>query len=155
MIWYMIWYIWYMICYDIWYDICYDMLWCIWYDTIYHMIWYIWYDIWYAMIYDMIRYMIWYMIWYMIYHMIRYICYLQLGSHTVAVIQYTFTHKQYTEQHKTTLHKPTKKFGRRRAVPNHKFCGFYPGICLTTEEKARKNFSGGRQIHKRTMNTQT
>jgi len=21
-------------------------------------------------------------------------------------------------------------------------CGFYPGICLTTEEKARKNLSG-------------
>jgi len=27
------------------------------------------------------------------------------------------------------------------AVP--RFCGFYPGICLTTEEKARKNLSQG------------
>jgi beta-lactamase regulating signal transducer with metallopeptidase domain len=34
----------------------------------------------------------WYMIWY--------ICHLQLGSHPVAVVQYTFTHKQYIKQHK-------------------------------------------------------
>jgi len=26
---------------------------------------------------------------------------LQLGCHPVAVVQYTFTHKQYTERHKT------------------------------------------------------
>jgi len=26
---------------------------------------------------------------------------LQLGSHPVAAVQYTFTHKQYTERHKT------------------------------------------------------
>jgi len=26
---------------------------------------------------------------------------LQLGSHPVAVVQYTFTHEQYTERHKT------------------------------------------------------
>jgi len=31
--------------------------------------------------------------------MIWYICYLQLGCHPVAVVQYTFTHKQYVEQH--------------------------------------------------------
>ena len=31
----------------------------------------------------------------------RYICSVQLGSHPVAVVQYTFTHKQYTERHKT------------------------------------------------------
>jgi len=30
-----------------------------------------------------------------------YICQLQLGCHPVAVVQYTFTHKQYTERHKT------------------------------------------------------
>jgi len=34
---------------------------------------------------------------------------LQLGSHPVAVVQYTFTHKQYTERHKTTnTYKHTK-----------------------------------------------
>jgi len=26
---------------------------------------------------------------------------LQLGCHPVAAVQYTFTHKQYTERHKT------------------------------------------------------
>jgi len=29
----------------------------------------------------------------------RYICYLQLCWHPVAAVQYTFTHKQYTEKH--------------------------------------------------------
>jgi hypothetical protein len=41
--------------------------------------------------------------------------------------------KQYIEQH--------KNLGRARAVP--RLCGFYPGICLTTEENARKNISQG------------
>jgi hypothetical protein len=44
-----------------------------------------------------------------------------------------------------------------RAVP--RLCGFYPGICLTTEEKARKNLSqssrrvpaGTMKIHKHTI----
>jgi hypothetical protein len=31
-----------------------------------------------------------------------YVCLLQLGSHPVAVVQYTFTHKQYTQQHSET-----------------------------------------------------
>jgi len=30
-----------------------------------------------------------------------------------------------------------------RAVP--RLCEFYPGICLTTEEKARKNLSPGKK----------
>ena len=35
---------------------------------------------------------------------------------------------------KQTIHGTTKKnFGRVWAVPH--LCGFYPGICLTTEEK--------------------
>jgi len=41
--------------------------------------------------------------------------------------------KQYIEEH--------KNFGRVRAVAH--LCGLYPGICLTTEEKARKNLSQG------------
>jgi hypothetical protein len=32
---------------------------------------------------------------------------------------------------------------RVRAVP--RLCEFYPGICLTTEEKARKNHSKGKK----------
>jgi hypothetical protein len=39
--------------------------------------------------------------------------------------------KQYIQQQ--------QKLGSVRAVP--RLCGFYPGICLTTEEKARKNLS--------------
>jgi hypothetical protein len=74
-----------------------------------------------------------------------------LGSHQVAVVNYTYTHKQYRERHKTNntynntkihrttqkIHKTTQKLGRVRAVP--RLYGFYPGICFTTEEKARKN----------------
>jgi len=41
--------------------------------------------------------------------------------------------KQYTEQH--------KNFGRVWAVP--RLCGFYPGICLTSVEKAQKNPHSG------------
>jgi hypothetical protein len=43
--------------------------------------------------------------------------------------------KQYTEQH--------KNFGRVLAVP--RLCGFYPGICLSIEEKAWKKLSQGSQ----------
>jgi hypothetical protein len=48
-------------------------------------------------------------------------------------IHRTTQNKQYIEQH--------KNFGRMRAVP----ClgELYPGICLTTEEKERKNLSQG------------
>ena len=57
------------------------------------------------------------------------------GSSTTQIytqtIHRTTGNKQYIEQH--------KNFGRVRAVP--RFCGFYPGICLTTEDKARKNLA--------------
>jgi len=45
--------------------------------------------------------------------------------------------------HRTTqkIRRATQQLGRVRAVP--RLCGFYPGICLTTEEKARKNLSQG------------
>ena len=68
---------------------------------------------------------------------------LQMGCHPVAVVHYTHTHihkihrttqnKQYTEQY--------KNFGRVRAVP--RLSRFYPGVCLTTEEKAWQNLSQG------------
>ena len=57
------------------------------------------------------------------------------GSSTVHI--YTQTahrtaqNKQYQEKHKF--------FGRVRTVPN--LCELYPGICLTTAEKARRNLS--------------
>jgi hypothetical protein len=51
------------------------------------------------------------------------------------------TQKIYIEQHKKKMQKATKKLGRVRAVP--RLCGHHPGICLTTEEKARQNLSQG------------
>ena len=57
-------------------------------------------------------------------------------------IHKTTQNEQYIEQH--------KNFGRMRAVP--RLCGLYPGICLTTEEKARKNLSqGSRRVPAGTM----
>jgi hypothetical protein len=57
------------------------------------------------------------------------------GSSTVHIytktIDRTTQNKQYTEQH--------NNFGRVRAVP--RLGELYPDICLTTEEKARKNLS--------------
>jgi len=50
--------------------------------------------------------------------------------------------KQCTEQH--------KNFGTVRAVL--RLCRLYPGICLTTVEKARKNLSqGSRRVPAGTM----
>ena len=74
---------------------------------------------------------------------------LRLGSHPVAVLQYTFTHratqhKQYTEQHNTNnTQKNTKIHGKVRAVP--RLCELYAGSCLTNEETARKTLSQGRK----------
>jgi hypothetical protein len=55
----------------------------------------------------------------------------------VAAVQYTFTHKQYTEYRDRYIHTNKKKKNWEvRAVP-HLF-ELYPGICLETEEKAWK-----------------
>ena len=52
------------------------------------------------------------------------------------------------QQYSTHLHKNSTQnniinLGRVRAVPS--LCEFYPGICLTTEEKALENLSHGRE----------
>jgi hypothetical protein len=39
------------------------------------------------------------------------------------------------------MYRTTQKLGRVRAVPRP--CKLYPGICITTEEKARKSLSQG------------
>ena len=76
----------------------------------------------------------------------------------MAVVQYTITHKQYIEQHKYKQYiEQHKNFGRVWTVPL--LCELYPGICLTTEGKARENFSQGSrrvpagmmEIHKHTI----
>jgi len=41
---------------------------------------------------------------------------------------------------KQTIHRTTQQFGRVGAVP--RLGELYPDVCLTTEEKARKNLSG-------------
>jgi hypothetical protein len=52
-------------------------------------------------------------------------------------MQRTTQNKQYIEQHKKYIEQhTTQKLGRVRAVP--RLCGFYPGFCLTTEEKHGK-----------------
>jgi hypothetical protein len=60
------------------------------------------------------------------------------GSSTVHIYTQTIhrmtKNKQYTEQHKNVI-------GTVRFMP--RLGELYPGICLTTEEKARKNLSQG------------
>jgi len=51
-------------------------------------------------------------------------------------IHRTTQNKQYIEKH--------NNFGRVRTVP--RLGELYPGICLTTEEKARKNPSQGSRV---------
>jgi hypothetical protein len=63
----------------------------------------------------------------------------------VAVVQYTFTQKQYTEQHNL--------FGKSagRACLRE----LYAGFCLTAEEGARKNLSqASRRVPVGTMKTE-
>jgi len=52
--------------------------------------------------------------------------------------------KQTIHRATQKIHRATQQLGRVRAVP--RLCGFYPGICPTTEEKARKNLSLGSPI---------
>ena len=98
-----------------------------------HMIWYgmIWYDmIWYDMIYDMIL-------------LLTASGLPPGGSSTVHIYTQTIhratQNKQYIEKHK--IWEQYKNFGRVRAVP--RLGELYPGIRLTTEEKARKSLSQG------------
>jgi uncharacterized integral membrane protein len=56
------------------------------------------------------------------------------GSSTVHIYTQTI--------HRTT--QLTTYLGRVRAVPH--LCKLYPGICLTTEEKAWKNLSQGKNL---------
>ena len=67
------------------------------------------------------------------------------GSSTVHIYTQTV--------HRTTQNKQHNNVGRVRAVP--RLCGFYPGLYVTTEEKARKNVSqGSRRVPAGTMKIQ-
>ena len=64
-----------------------------------------------------------------------------VGLHPVAVVQYTFKHKQYIQRHKTNnAQNNTTNWNSGGRPPSLRG---YPRICLTTEEKARKNLSQG------------
>jgi hypothetical protein len=54
-----------------------------------------------------------------LYHMIWYICYLQLVWQPVAVVQYTFKHKQYIEQHSSLITKSAGLASPLRFIPWH------------------------------------
>ena len=58
------------------------------------------------------------------------------GSISVHIYTQTIQRTSQNKIRRTTqtIHRTTQKLGRVRAVP--RLCGFYPGICLTTEEKA-------------------
>ena len=57
------------------------------------------------------------------------------GSITVHIYTQTVQRTTQIKQNNTN----NNYFGRVRAMP--RLCEFHPGICLTTEEKARKNLS--------------
>jgi len=64
----------------------------------------------------------------------------------VAVVQYTFTNKQYIEQH--NRHKQYIEQHNsliRKSADRAPSLELYTGVCLTTEEKARKTPSQGSQ----------
>ena len=63
------------------------------------------------------------------------------------VEQCTFTHKNNTQDNTITNWEECGPWAMSR------LCELYPGICLTTEEKARKNFSQGRKTSVRVGKT--
>ena len=62
----------------------------------------------------------------------------------MAVVQYTFTRKQYIEQYKYQQYiEQQKEQLIRKSAGRAPSLRVLPGIYLTTEEKARKNLSQG------------
>jgi len=59
------------------------------------------------------------------------------------LIDYLHTNNTQNDT-KQQIHRTTQQFGRVRAVP--RLGELYPGICLTTEEKAGKNLSQGSRV---------
>jgi hypothetical protein len=56
----------------------------------------------------------------------------------VAAVQYTFTHKKYTEYTERTIHNNKKEKKLESAGRAPFLCFIYPDIRFTTEEKAQK-----------------
>jgi hypothetical protein len=75
--------------------------------------------------------------------MIWYICQLQLGWHPVAVVQYTFTHKQYIEQHNQQQNnknnkKKTQIINLEECWPCPVFASFTLAFALQLRKKHKK-----------------
>jgi hypothetical protein len=74
----------------------------------------------------------------------------------MAVVQYTFTHKQYIQQHNRHTKKYIEEHNSviRKSVSLALLCKVYPAICLRTEKIARKNLrvAGERQLAKSIQN---
>ena len=62
---------------------------------------------------------------------------MQLGSHPVAVVQYTYTHKQYRERHKTNNTQSNTKTGKE-CGPCLVFAGFTLAFALQLRKKYGK-----------------
>jgi hypothetical protein len=60
-------------------------------------------------------------------------------KHTTYRTRQKFEMKNIENDAKQTVHRTTQKLVRVWAVS--RLCGFYSGICLATEDKARKNLS--------------
>jgi hypothetical protein len=76
----------------------------------------------------------------LVYMYIRTYLYLFLTAVGLAAVQYTFTHKRYTDYRERNTHNSQKKIDwEARSVPC--LCELYPGSCVTTEEKTRKILS--------------
>jgi len=74
------------------------------------------------------------------------------GSSTVHI--YTHTIRR-TTQSTQTLHRTTHLTNWEECGAMPRLCGLSPGICLTTEEKARENLSqGSRRMPVGTMKTE-
>jgi len=80
-----------------------------------------------------------------------------LGWHPLEAVQYKFTHKQYIEQHNRKKyieqHNSLEKI--KKSADRAPLFEVYPGVCLTTEEKAQKNLNqGSRRMPVGTMKTE-
>ena len=63
---------------------------------------------------------------------------MQLGNHPVAVVQYTFTHKQYAERHKTNNTRNNTNI-LKGCGPCPVFAGFTLALALQLRKKHGKN----------------
>ena len=80
---------------------------------------------------------------------------MQLGWQPVAVVQYTFTHKQYIEQYNRHKQYIERNYVIGKSAGRAPSLELYPGICLTTKVKAWKSLiQGSRKMPAATLKTE-